>query len=166
MNSLNSIAKQFSLISGKSLVIGFSLAIGLSLTTAQAKSKLGNDGKDSVAVQTTGDSEFVQAVKNHRNVNFVEGTDMLVAKILPEDHSGSPHQLWVVKLSNGESLQAVSNLDMCETIPLKVGDKVGLGGQFIWTQQGGLVHWLHKDPHGNRPDGYVNLDGKVYCQHP
>jgi hypothetical protein len=60
-------------------------------------------------------------------------------------------------------MEAVYNLDMCERVPLKVGDIISMGGQFIWTNQGALLHWLHFDPRQNRRDGYVELNGKVYC---
>jgi hypothetical protein len=110
------------------------------------------------------DSAIVTAVDQRKRLNFVEGNGMVVVKILPDDTSGLEHQKFIVRLSSGKTLQAVYNLDMCERVPVQVGDVVGLGGQFIWTNQGGLLHWLHKDPRHNRPDGYVLLNGKYYCK--
>ncbi|WP_347357206.1 DUF3465 domain-containing protein [Bdellovibrio sp.] len=110
------------------------------------------------------DREIVDAVNNRRREDFVEGADMVVTKILPDDNSGLEHQKWTVRLSNGETMQAVYNLDMCPRVPLKVGDRVAMGGQFIWTQKGGLLHWLHHDPRGRRPDGYVYVNGTFYCK--
>lgn len=110
------------------------------------------------------DSQIVQAVNNQRRVNFVEGSGMVVVKVLPDDTSGLQHQKWMVRLSNGKLLQAVYNSDMCPRVPVREGDVVAMGGMFIWTNQGGLIHWLHHDPRGNRPDGYVMLNGKYYCK--
>lgn len=110
-----------------------------------------------------GDAKIVQAVENRRRLDFVEGSGMIVTQLLRDDRNGLQHQKWVVRLSNGETMEAVYNLDMCERVPLKVGDFVSMGGQFIWTNQGALLHWLHFDPRGNRPDGYVEHNGKVYC---
>jgi hypothetical protein len=109
------------------------------------------------------DSKIVNAVNNKRRVDFVEGGGMVVVKLLPDDRNGLQHEKWVVRLSNGALMQAVYNLDMCEYVPLKVGDVVSMGGQFIWTNEGAMLHWLHYDPRQNRPDGYVELNGKVYC---
>lgn len=109
------------------------------------------------------DAEIVKAVEKRRRVDFVEGRGMVVTKLLPDDRNGLEHQKWMVRLSNGTSMQAVYNLDMCERVPLKVGDVVSMGGQFVWTNQGALLHWLHYDPRQNRPDGYVEVNGKVYC---
>lgn len=122
-----------------------------------------NTQSNTVIDENAPDKEMVKAVNNRRRLNFVEGGGMVVVQLLPDDTSGLQHQKWVVRLSNGETMQAVYNSDMCERVPLKVGDTVAMGGQFIWTNQGALLHWLHYDPKRNRPDGYVELNGKVYC---
>ncbi|WP_413288487.1 DUF3465 domain-containing protein [Bdellovibrio sp. HCB337] len=109
------------------------------------------------------DKEIVKAVEKRRRADFVEGRGMVVVKLLPDDRNGLQHQKWVVRLSNGTQMQAVYNLDLCEYVPLKVGDVIAMGGQFVWTNQGALLHWLHYDPRERRPDGYVELNGKVYC---
>jgi hypothetical protein len=121
-----------------------------------------NDGSDSAG--NGNDAQIVSAVNRQTQVNFVEGSGMVVTQLLPDDTSGLTHQKWIVRLSNGKLIQAVYNTDMCPRVPLKVGDVVSMGGQFIWTNQGGLIHWLHHDPKGARPDGYVNLNGKDYCK--
>ncbi len=110
-----------------------------------------------------GDSVLVQAVRKRRGVNFLQAQNLQVIQILPDDRQGREHQKFVVRLSDGSKVTAVYNLDMCERVPVKIGDQVGLAGQFIWTKQGGLVHWLHHDPSGRRPDGYVLHEGKSYC---
>jgi hypothetical protein len=113
---------------------------------------------------TSSDAAIVAAVNGHQRLNFVEGGNMVVTKILPDDTQGLQHQKWMVRLSNGQQLMAVYNSDMCPRVPVKVGDVVAMGGQFIWTSDGGLLHWLHKDPRHSRPDGYVEIDGKFYCK--
>ncbi len=112
---------------------------------------------------SAGDSKIVSAIQAKRRLDFVEGSGMVVIQLLPDDTSGLQHQKWIVRLSNGATMEAVYNIDMCERVPLQIGDKVSMGGQFIWTNQGALLHWLHYDPRQNRTDGYVELNGKVYC---
>lgn len=132
--------------------------------------KQNRQGEDSVYEpgpsldETASDSELVQAVNERRREDFVEGGSLVVVKILPDDTNGLEHQKWVVRLSNGELMQAVYNLDMCPRVPLRVGDVIAMGGQFIWTNKGGLLHWLHHDPRGRRPDGYVFVNGNYYCK--
>ena len=111
------------------------------------------------------DSALVQAVMSGRRVNFVTGAGMKVIVLLPDDTSGSPHQKFIVQLSNGSQVTVISNLDMCPHIPVQQGDSVGAGGQFIPTGKGsGILHWTHRDPRKTRPDGYIELAGQVYCK--
>lgn len=165
-------------------IVFVALAATLTFTTAEAKRRSNNevydprdrnegfrdkhnypkDGNEQNVVGNSSDAQIVQAVNNQKGANFVEGSGMVVTQLLPDDNSGLRHQKWMVRLSNGKLLQAVYNSDMCPRVPLQVGDVVAMGGQFIWTNQGGLIHWLHHDPRGNRPDGYVMVNGKYYCK--
>ena len=160
----------------KKAFIGF-LLISFSFGVAEAKHQKNQNGRPQNYEQDhqgpnqsqnvdehASDSDIIRAINDQRRVDFVEGGSMEVSKILPDDTNGLEHQKWVVRLSNGKQLQAVYNLDMCPRVNLKVGDKIAMGGQFVWTNQGGLLHWLHHDPRGNRPDGYVYVNGKFYCK--
>lgn len=111
-----------------------------------------------------GDAAIVKAINNRKTMQFVEGENMTVVKLLPDDRSGLKHQKFVVETSAGQKMTLIYNLDMCERVPAEVGDKVGAGGMFLWTQSGPILHWLHHDPRGNRQDGYIELDGKFYCK--
>lgn len=111
------------------------------------------------------DRDLVRAVQDKRNVHFVEAGDLEVVKLLPDDTQGLPHQRWYVRLSNGAQVFCVYNLDMGGKIPLKVGDRIAIGGEFKMTNVGPLMHWLHDDPRDRRPDGYVDFNGQRYGIH-
>lgn len=109
------------------------------------------------------DKQLVQAVASQKRQFYVEAGNLEVTKVLPDDNDGLPHQKWAAKMSNGQEVTIVYNSDMGERVPLHIGDKFGVGGEFIWTgKTGGLVHWVHEDPKGKRPDGYVYMNGVVY----
>lgn len=108
------------------------------------------------------DTQLIEAYRARKNVFYVEAGDLVVTKLLPDDTSGLPHQKWQAKMSNGDTVAIVYNSDMGDRVPVKVGDRFGVGGQFIWTGNTGLVHWVHDDPRKIRPDGYVYLNGVVY----
>lgn len=121
-------------------------------------------GISQVIDEHSSDSDIIRAVNDQRRVDFVEGGSLVVSKVLPDDRSGLKHQKWVVRLSNGKEMEAVYNLDMCPRVPINVGDKIAMGGQFVWTNKGALLHWLHHDPRGNRPDGFVYAKGQFHCK--
>lgn len=112
------------------------------------------------------DADIIRAMNGRKKLNFVEGGGMVVTKVLPDDTSGLQHQKWFARLSDGREIEAVynSDKDLCPRVPIKVGDVVSMGGMFLWLGNHGMIHWLHHDPRGNRPDGYVEIDGKFYCK--
>lgn len=89
----------------------------------------------------------------------VEGS---VARVLPDDLVGSPHQRFVLRLPSGHTLLVSHNLALAERVPLEVGDPVGLRGEYEWNERGGVVHWTHHDPRGERPGGWIRHRGKEY----
>ncbi|CAN5615256.1 hypothetical protein BH10BDE1_BH10BDE1_08680 [soil metagenome] len=109
-----------------------------------------------------GQMALIQTQEAHKGANFIEVADVTVTQLLPDDTFGSRHQKWVVQLSNGREVACVYNIDVTPKIPLKVGDIISLGGQFIYDRDGGLLHWLHEDGRGHRPNGYVELEGVRY----
>ncbi len=118
-----------------------------------------------VGLENAPDAALISALLNRKEVNFVEAKQMKVVKVLPDDRSGSPHQKFNVSLSNQSVITIISNLDMCPQIPVQVGDVVGAGGEFIPTgKKSGILHWVHKDPRKNRPDGYIEFKGQEFCK--
>lgn len=109
------------------------------------------------------DAQVVNAIRSRNRVNFVQGAGLVVIKLLPDDRQGLPHQKFVVRTSIGDAVMIVSNLDLCQKIPLAIGQTINVGGEFIWTGGGGLIHWTHKDPRGSRPNGYIQTNGRTYC---
>lgn len=109
------------------------------------------------------DSDLVRAVRDRRRLNFIEAGNVVVNKILEDDTDGLQHQRWYVRLSDGSVVFAVYNIDMnVERVPLQMNQQMAMGGEFKWTNNGALLHWLHADPKKNRPDGYVTVNGHRY----
>ena len=108
------------------------------------------------------DSALVAAVRSHRSVSYVEAANLTVTQLLPDDTSGRTHQKWRAQLSDGSNITVVYNTDLGNRVPVQVGSKFGVGGQYIQTGNSGLIHWLHDDPRHSRPDGYVYFNGIVY----
>lgn len=98
--------------------------------------------------------------------NFVVSPNLKVVKALKEDDHGIRHQKWLVQAPSGQIILFVHNLELCKPLNLQKNDQVKLAGEFKWTDKGALIHWAHFDPKKKRPDGYVELEGHKYCDHP
>lgn len=109
-----------------------------------------------------GEAALCAAESQHQGQDFIEVTGAVVSDALPDDLSGSRHEKWVVRLACGVDVQAVYNIDVTPRIPIKTGDVISMGGQFIYDRGGGLMHWLHEDGHGHRPNGYVEINNVRY----
>lgn len=54
------------------------------------------------------------------------------------------------------------NLEVAPRVPLALGDRVGFRGLYEWNEQGGVVHWTHHDPFGEREGGYLRWRKRDY----
>lgn len=85
-----------------------------------------------------------------------------VGRLLPDDTEGTPHQRFILDLSNGQTLLIAHNLSLAKRVPVLVGDRVTVRGQYEWNPEGGVLHWTHDDPDGDRRGGWIILDGERY----
>jgi hypothetical protein len=92
----------------------------------------------------------------------VEGEGM-VTRVLPDDLNGQRHQRFVVRLASGQTLLVAHNIDIAQRIDgLKEGDSVGFKGEYVWNEEGGVIHWTHHDPEGRHVAGWVKHNGKTF----
>ena len=92
----------------------------------------------------------------------VSGTGR-VDRILSDDTSGLPHQRFVVRTASDQTVLIEHNTDVARRVDgLKVGETVSFSGEYIWNDQGGLVHWTHHDPEGRHVNGWIEYGGRRY----
>ena len=92
----------------------------------------------------------------------VEG-DGVVTRTLPDDLTGGRHQRFIVRLASGQTVLISHNIDLAPRINgLQEGDRVRFNGEYVWNQQGGIVHWTHHDPNGLHVAGWVEHEGRIY----
>jgi hypothetical protein len=109
-----------------------------------------------------GDTFFAQAFAGKASGQQGEGQGT-VTRLLPDDTSGDRHQRFIVKLASGQTLLIAHNIDVAPRVEgLQVGDAVSFKGQYEWNNQGGLVHWTHRDPRGRHLPGWITFKGKTY----
>jgi|GEM_PF-324484 len=82
----------------------------------------------------------------------------VVTSILNDDLVGRKHQRFILELALHKTLLVLNNIDIFPRLePLNVGDRVEFFGEYVWNRHGGIIHWTHHDPRGQRDDGYVKV---------
>ena len=111
---------------------------------------------------TTDNSELERAFKEKRSNVQVEG-EGTVDRLLDDDVEGSRHQRFIVRLPSGQTILILHNIDLAPRIDnLQTGDSIRFYGEYIWSAQGGKVHWTHHDPQGRHIAGWLKYKGKTY----
>jgi hypothetical protein len=115
--------------------------------------------------QTSGADDLpaiAEAYRTRRSDVQVRG-EGIVTKLLRDDLDGSRHQRFLLRLANNQTLLVAHNIDLAPRIDnLRKGDKVGFYGEYEWNNQGGVLHWTHRDPGGRHVDGWLKHQGRTY----
>lgn len=86
-----------------------------------------------------------------------------IIKVLKDDIEGSRHQRLLLQVNDNQTLLIAHNIDLAPRIPNpEIGGVVEFYGEYVWNNKGGVLHWTHKDPRGNHPDGWLEYQGKRY----
>ena len=103
-----------------------------------------------------------RAIADHAHDVTVNASGV-VWRLLPDDRQGERHQRFIVRLPSGATVLIAHNVDIAPRIEgLKLGAPIAFEGEYVWNEQGGVVHWTHHDPSGRHKVGFVKYDGRFY----
>ena len=86
-----------------------------------------------------------------------------VIRKLSDDTEGIRHQRFIIRLASGQTLLIVHNIDLAPRVAqLKIRDRVVVKGEYIWNDEGGLMHLTHNDPDGVGFHGSIRHKGRTY----
>ncbi len=125
---------------------------------------LGNNYQDGIPLESTtaGSSGNATSYSEWRGGDQVLGYGTVV-RVLADDNHGSRHQRLILRLPSGETILIAHNIDLAPRIEsVREGDRVSFYGEFETNEQGGVVHWTHKDYRGNHVDGWLEHNGQRY----
>jgi hypothetical protein len=112
------------------------------------------------AGQTSGATSAT--TETFRGGSQVQGSGV-VSRILADDNTGSRHQRFILRLDSGRTLLIAHNIDIAPRLSaLRVGDRVGFSGVFEANDQGGVIHWTHRDPDGRHQAGWLQYNDRLY----
>lgn len=122
-----------------------------------------NDEKSGSDEENSDNSQLIaDAFKNKQSDIEVEGEGTVI-KLLPDDTKGNEHQKFIIELSSGQTLMFAHNISISDKIiDLKEGDFIKFSGEYVWNDEGGLIHWTHHDPDNKHGDGWIEHNGKRY----
>lgn len=94
-------------------------------------------------------SALVAARNGLRSRVWVEGAGT-VARLLRDDTKRPRHQRFVLRVDGAAdfTVMIAHNIDLAPRVPLKPGDHITFRGEYVWNEQGGVVHRTHRDPRG------------------
>jgi hypothetical protein len=109
------------------------------------------------------DSAIAADFHNHQS-NVEVTADGTVVRVLADRTSSTGiHEQFIVKLSSGDiTIEVEHNISIAARVPVALGDHVIVHGEYVWNQQGGLIHFTHHDPKGTHEGGYIQDNGKTY----
>lgn len=153
-------AKAFLVITACAFFGFVSLSCGRPATTAERGSQ--EIAGERRPAPIADDSAIGRAFRSRARDVQVEGEGQ-VARVLSDDLEGGRHQRFIVRLASGQTLLVAHNIDIAPRIEgLKKGDSVRFKGEYVWNQEGGIIHWTHHDPAGRHVTGWVKHNGRTY----
>ena len=109
------------------------------------------------------DSAVIQKAFEQQQSGIQVLAEGRVKAILRDDNQGSRHQKFILSLDNGLTVLVAHNIDLAPRIEnLHKGDVVEFYGEYEFSQQGGVIHWTHRDPQNRHASGWLKHQGKVY----
>jgi hypothetical protein len=86
-----------------------------------------------------------------------------ITEILSDDTLGDKHQRFIIQMSNSQTIVITHNIDIAPRVAgITVGSLVYAHGEYIWNNQGGIIHWTHHDPAGVHENGWIVFGDKKY----
>jgi hypothetical protein len=109
------------------------------------------------------DAAIVNNFHNHQS-NVEVTADATVVRLLADRTSSTgTHEQFIIKLTSGDlTIEVEHNISIAARAPVKEGDHVIVHGEYIWSSQGGLIHFTHHDPQGTHQGGYIEDGGTTY----
>lgn len=86
-----------------------------------------------------------------------------ITRILADDNEGSAHQRFIVSLDSGQTLLIAHNIELAPRLAsIKKGETIEFYGEYAWTEQGGVIHWTHRDPQRRHVAGWLRYAEMTY----
>jgi len=99
----------------------------------------------------------------HRSTVEVTAQGIVTSVLADETGPSGRHQRFIIRLAGSiQTLLIDNNVDVGQRVPVAPSDDVTVHGEYIWNDQGGLIHYTHHDPAPNHEGGWIDRNGVRY----
>ena len=113
---------------------------------------------------TTPDNTAVERAFAERRSTVEVTAQGVVTSVLTDDSGPSGvHQRFIIRLAGSTQTVLVdNNITIGQRAPVIRGTEVLVHGEYVWNDQGGLIHFTHHDPAHTHEGGWIELSGVRY----
>jgi hypothetical protein len=134
-------------------------------TTAATTTKVATTttAKTTTTAAVDEEAEYIKSLFDSQTSDvWVTGTGV-VNRVLSDDTQGDKHQRFILKMSTGQTILFAHNIDIAPRVDdIKKGDIISFYGEYIYSDEGGTIHWTHHDPDGSSDGGWLKRGDTVY----
>jgi hypothetical protein len=118
----------------------------------------------SACAPATSDNAAVERDYAEKRSTVEVTAEGIVTRVLADDSGPSGlHQRFIIRLAGStQTVLVENNLTIGQRVPVLVGDDVMVHGEYVWNDQGGLIHFTHHDPAPAHEGGWIELKGVRY----
>jgi Protein of unknown function (DUF3465) len=113
---------------------------------------------------TTPDNAAVERdYAEHRSTVEVTAEGAVTSVLADDSGPSGTHQRFIIRLAGATQTVLVdNNVTIGQRVPVHPADDVVVHGEYIWNDQGGLIHFTHHDPAPAHEGGWIELKGVRY----
>ena len=118
----------------------------------------------SACAPTTSDNAAVERDYAEKRSTVEVTAEGAVTRVLTDESGPSGlHQRFIIRLAGStQTVLVENNVTIGQRAPVLVGDDVMVHGEYVWNDQGGLIHFTHHDPAPAHEGGWIELKGVRY----
>ncbi|HEX9141037.1 MAG TPA: DUF3465 domain-containing protein [Gaiellaceae bacterium] len=99
----------------------------------------------------------------HRSLVEVTADGAVTSVLADESGPSGVHQRFIIRLTGvSQTVLVDNNVTIGQRVPVAPSDDVTVHGEYVWNDQGGLIHFTHHDPAPAHEGGWIELHGTRY----
>jgi hypothetical protein len=116
-----------------------------------------------VPATTADNAAFERDYAEKRSTLEVTAQGVVLSVLADDSGPSGVHQRFIIRLAGSTQTVLVdNNVTIGQRAPVLQGTDVLVHGEYVWNDQGGLIHFTHHDPAHTHEGGWIELSGVRY----